>query len=194
MNFAVNSATWASSKTLPLFAGGALTFYTGAQPSTPETALSGNTALCTFTFSAVPFGSASFTTPNVSATASFAATSVTPGASGTVTFARATLSAVAWAANTTYSQLYKLVTNGGNYYVNTKTGVSAASGGPTGTVVGIQDNTCQWDYYAPATGQNNVLGDFSVGTAGTDIIIGNTGVTTTVNVTLTSLVLNTTAS
>lgn len=194
MNFAVNAATWASLSTLPLFNGGQLVFYSGTQPPTPETALALNTALCTFTFSTPAFGTPAFTTPNVASTASFVANSVTPGANGTVTFARATLNAVAWTASATYNTLYRIVTNGGNYYILTKTGVAAASGGPTGTTNAITDNTAQWAYFAPATGQNANLGDFSVGTSGADIVIGSAAITVSVNVTLTSLVLNATAS
>ena len=99
MNFSVNAATWASRKTLPLYNGASLVFYTGTQPATPETALAANTALATFTFSNPAFGTPAFTSPNVASTATFVANSVTPGASGTVTFARAVLAATAWAAN-----------------------------------------------------------------------------------------------
>jgi len=195
MNFSVNSSTWSLNQVLPLFNGGNLVMYSNPQPATPETALAGtNTALCTFVFATTAFGAPAFSTPNNAATASFVASSVTPGASGTVTFARATLRSVAWAANATYGTLFSIVSNGGFFYVLQRTGIAAASGGPTGTSNAITDNTCQWAYYSASTAQNNVLGDFSVGTAATDIVIGNVGITTTVQVTMTSFVLQSTAS
>jgi len=195
MNFCVNSATWGLNNILGLYNNGKLVIYNNPQPATPETALAGtNTALATFTFAATAFGAPAFSSPNNAATASFVASSVTPGANGTATFARATLAANAWAANATYNALFTVVTNSSNYYILTKTGIAAASGGPSGTGNAVTDNAAQWAYYAPTSGQNNVLGDFSVGTAGTDIVIGNTALTTTVNVTMTSLVLQATAS
>lgn len=180
---------------LPLYNNGKLVFYNNPQPATPETVLAGtNTALCTFVFNASAFGTLSFSTPNELATASFAASSVTPGANGTATFARATLASSAWTASATYSTLFTVVSNSSNFYILTKTGTAAGSGGPSGTTNAVVDNTAQWAYYSPTSGQNNVLGDFSIGTSGTDIVIGNTAVTTSVNVTITSFVLQMTAS
>lgn len=156
--------------------------YNNPQPATPETALAGtNTALCTFTFSATAFGAPNFSSPNDAATASFSATSVTPGANGTVTFARATLTSVAWTANATYASLFTVAVNSGNFYVLTKSGTAAASGGPSGTGNAVADNSCQWSYYSATSGQNAVLADFSVGTSASDIVIGSTSITTTVN-------------
>lgn len=54
----------------------------------------------------------------------------------------------AWVANTVYSVLGTLVSNGGNVYELAQAGTSAASGGPTGTTWGIADNTCVWDFIA----------------------------------------------
>ena len=195
MNFAVNSATWGLNQTLPLFNNGRVVMYNNPQPSTPETALAGtNSALCTFVFAASACGAPNFSTPYDAATASFVSTSVTPGANGTVTFARATLNSVAWAANATYANLFTVVSNSANYYVLTKAGTAAASGGPSGTSNAVADNSAQWSFYAATSGQNNVLADFSVGTSAADIIIGSTSITTTVQVTMTSFVLQTTAS
>lgn len=200
MNFAVNSATWGLNQVLPLFNNGKLVMYSnpgnvGQPPTSPETALAGTmTALCTFTFSATAFGAPSFSSPNDAATASFVASSVTPGANGTVSFARATLASVAWTANATYANLYTIVTNSGNFYVLTKSGTAAASGGPSGTTNAVTDNSAQWAYYSATSGQNASLADFSVGTSSADIIIGSTSITTTVQVTMTSFVLQTTAS
>ena len=195
MNFAVNSATWGLNNILPLFNGGNLIMYNNPQPATPETALAGtNTALCKFVFAAAAFGVPAFSTPNDAATASFVASSVTPGANGTVTFARATLKSAAWAAGGTYTALFTIATNSNNFYILTKTGTASGSQGPSGTTNAVVDGGCQWAYYAATSGQNNVLADFSVGTSASDIIIGSTAITTTVQVTMTSFVLQTTAS
>jgi len=50
-----------------------------------------------------------------------------------------------WVGSTAYSLGQKIV-NGGNAYYCTSTGTSAASGGPSGTGVGIADGTCVWKY------------------------------------------------
>jgi len=185
VNFAVNSASWGLNQILPLFNNGRLVMYNNPQPATPETALAGtNTALATFVFSATAFGAPAFSSPNDAATASFVATSVTPGANGTVTFARATLNSAAWTANATYANLFTIVSNSANFYVLTKAGTAAASGGPSGTSNAVADNSCQWSYYSATSGQNATLADFSVGTSSADIVIGSTSITTTVQVTM----------
>jgi len=52
----------------------------------------------------------------------------------------------AWAGTTEYDK-NEFVTNGGNRYICTKNGDSAASGGPTGTgSLPITDGTCVWRY------------------------------------------------
>jgi hypothetical protein len=51
----------------------------------------------------------------------------------------------AWAPNTGY-EYNELIQNGGNAYVCTYWGTSAASGGPTGTNPLIVDGTCYWRY------------------------------------------------
>jgi hypothetical protein len=59
--------------------------------------------------------------------------------------------AAAWAISTTYA-LGDLVTNdSGKLYVCRTAGISAGSGGPTGTSTAITDGTATWDYVA-ATG------------------------------------------
>jgi hypothetical protein len=112
-----------------LLNSGTLTMYSGTQPASPETALSGNTALVSWTFSSTAFGSATFASGNEQIVDSLTNTTANPTASGTAVFARAT-----------------------------------ASGG-------------------------TAVIDFTVGTSGTDIIIGNTGIETGVPVTLSSLTL-----
>lgn len=110
--------------------GGTLVIYSGTMPATPETALSGNTILATFAFSATAFGAPTYVNPNMQAVANFAAATVSPAASGTATFARTFKS--------------------------------------NGTTVGE---------------------DYTVGTSGADIIIGNTAVQTGVNLTINSFTL-----
>lgn len=68
--------------------GGTLVLYSGTQPANPDTALSGNTALATFQFSATAFGADSLVGGFQQATASFAAQTVTAVASGTAAFGR----------------------------------------------------------------------------------------------------------
>ena len=53
--------------------------------------------------------------------------------------------ASAWAAATVYS-VGNVRENGGNWYICTQAGTSAASGGPSGTGTSIVDNTVRWDY------------------------------------------------
>ena len=76
-----------------LYNGGTLVMLSGTEPTTPETAESGNTALATFTFSATAFGTPSLTSPEEIAIAAFTASTVSPTVSGTDVFARAFSSA-----------------------------------------------------------------------------------------------------
>lgn len=59
------------------------------------------------------------------------------------------LDGAAWAASTNYP-VGIVVVNGGNYYQCIVAGLSAASGGPTGTTLGatVVDNTANWKYIA----------------------------------------------
>ena len=72
-----------------LFNGGALTFYSGTMPSTPETALSGNTPLCSFTFASTAFSNAAFASSLETSVATFVSNTASPSSSGVCTFARA---------------------------------------------------------------------------------------------------------
>lgn len=161
-----------------LFDNGTITMYSGTQPASPETALSGNTALAAWTFSASAFGTPSLSSGNEQASASFTASSVAPTNSGTVTFARAV--PPAWTASKAYT-IGQGVTNGGNVYQCIGAGTSASSGGPTGTGTSITDGTVTWQYLSAGP----ALIDYTVGTSGTDIIIGNTSIQTGTNVSLT---------
>ena len=110
-----------------LMNNGTLVMYSGTQPANPDTALSGNTALATFTFAAAAFGTPALSSGNMKASATFVNATVTPVASGTATFARA-----------------------------------------------FQSNG------------TTVVGDFTVGTSATDVIIASTTVVTTTNLNCTS--------
>lgn len=73
-----------------LMNGGSLVWYNGTQPATPETALSGNTVICTFSFNTPAFGTPAFSGGLMKATASFVSASAVASATGNpVTFARA---------------------------------------------------------------------------------------------------------
>jgi hypothetical protein len=88
MNLAQASAAAMLAAVAALCNGGTLTIYSGTMPASPETALSGNTALVRFTFSSPAFGSASYASGNESVGASFVSSNVAPLATGTATFAR----------------------------------------------------------------------------------------------------------
>jgi len=56
----------------------------------------------------------------------------------------------AWAPDTAYT-VDELRQNGGNAYICTSAGISASSGGPSGTSNHILDNTAYWDYLGSVT-------------------------------------------
>lgn len=56
----------------------------------------------------------------------------------------------AWAGSTTY-EIGNQVVLGGNIYICDTNGVSAATGGPTGTGTNIVDGTTRWDYVGAAS-------------------------------------------
>lgn len=60
----------------------------------------------------------------------------------------------AWLPSTAYTSGVSIVKNAGNVYTCSLTGVSAPSGGPTGTGTGIVDGTAEWDFQglAPVDG------------------------------------------
>lgn len=145
-----------------LSAGGALSnsgtavMLSGTMPATPETALSGNTTLCTATYAATAFGAPSFSGGFMQAAGSFTAASYTPVANGACTFVRGYKSdgttatadytvGSAWLASTAFA-VGQYCTNGGNTYKCVTAGTSASSGGPTGTGSGIADGTVVWNY------------------------------------------------
>ena len=165
-----------------LLNGGGFTFYSGAMPASPETALSGNTALCALTFSSTAFGTPSYSGGYEVAAASFTESAETPSAGGTANFARLTESGgtavldvtvqAPWAASTAVI-VGQYVTNGGDSYVCTTAGTTASSGGPSGTGTGITDGTAVWSYSA----------------AGADYTLGNAVLQTGTPLTMTSFAL-----
>ena len=102
--------------------GGTMGIYSGTQPASPETALSGNTALVTATFSGTAFNTPTYANSKMTSSGAFTSGSYAPAASGTATFARC-------------------FTSGGT-----------------------------------------AVADLTVGTTGTDVIIGNTNIQTGTNV------------
>lgn len=70
-----------------LLNSGSLVFYTGTQPTNPDTALSSNTVLATFTLASTAFSAGTTANPSVATLAS-TPLSATAVATGTVTFGR----------------------------------------------------------------------------------------------------------
>ncbi|GAC1332146.1 MAG: hypothetical protein NVSMB20_03240 [Bradyrhizobium sp.] len=164
---------------------GSLVFYSGTNPGA-ESALSANTALVTFAFQSAAFGAPSFSSSFEQETASFVATSVAPSAAGTAAFARGYV--WVWTASTAVV-VGQYTTNGTNLYQCITAGTTAASGGPTGTTASITDGTAVWKYVSAVsdvTDSRHVVADYTIGTTGTDIVIGSTSINTGVNVTLSS--------
>lgn len=89
MNAAQNSASVGLAAINALYNSGFLDVFNGTQPTTPETALSGNTLLVSGLFSASAFGAPAFSSGFQRSTGSFTAASYAPVASGTASFARA---------------------------------------------------------------------------------------------------------
>jgi hypothetical protein len=168
-----------------MFAAAVLTMYSGTMPATPETALSGNTALVAWTFNTTgPFTSPpTFGSSKMTAAANLVASSVNPTSNGTVVFARCVITTSAWAVSTAYA--YGTIrSNSGNNYLCVGAGTSAGSGGPTTTVEGITDGTVTWNYIGSTT--STVLSDYTVGTSASDIIVGTTTISVGTNVNISS--------
>ena len=88
MNTAKTTAIAGLAAMTALLNSGTLTIYSGAMPATPETALSGNTALVVFTFSATAFAAATFAANLETQASTFVNANMAPVASGTAAFAR----------------------------------------------------------------------------------------------------------
>jgi len=168
------TATAALNAVGALHNSGTLVFYNGTAPATPETALSSNTVLCTCDYATTAFGTPTYVSPNMQATASFTGSPFTPAVNGGTTFARALESGgatciaqytvgQAWAASNV-TAVGQYCTNGGNSYVCTSAGTTAASGGPTGTSTGITDGTVTWNYVGSGTLFDVTLGNVNLQT------------------------------
>ena len=146
-----------------LLSGGTLVIYSGIQPATPETALSGNTALATFTFQTITPFSFPVSLPSYTFnSALFVAPSVVPTNAGFATFARATMRTTPWAINTAYTAWTSIVTANGMLFMCITSGFSASTGpGPALTQMSIVDNLAYWMYLGAST--QTVVGDFTVG-------------------------------
>ncbi len=169
MNLSITAGTNALTSLFTLLNGGTLNLYTGTPPATVGTALSGNTLIGTADFAAAALsGSIATSGNNVIGSLAFTSSTFSTVAAGTITFARALSSASAavndfgassaWLANTVVV-LNQMASNGGNLYICTTAGTTAASGGPTGTGSGITDGTAVWAYVQPGTASvtlNNV--------------------------------------
>lgn len=89
MKLATSTASTMLAAWNALYNGGTLVVTGGTEPTTPETAESGDTILFTLTFSGTAFGTPGYTNPNELATAAFVSSTVSPTNGGTATFARA---------------------------------------------------------------------------------------------------------
>lgn len=89
MNAAQNSASVGLAAINALYNTGFLDVFSGTQPVTPETALSGNTLLVSGLFAASAFAAPAFSSGFQRSAATFSAASYAPVASGTASFARA---------------------------------------------------------------------------------------------------------
>ncbi len=71
-----------------LLNGGAMQYYSGSIPASPETAITTQTLLATDAFANPAFGTPSFTSPNEGAVANWVNTTFSPTTQGVVGFAR----------------------------------------------------------------------------------------------------------
>ena len=149
--------------------------YSGTQPASPETALSGNTALATFTFTSSAFAAGTFSMPYEGASANFSSTSVSPSAGGSATFMRLFTSGAVAEADLVVCAAYSSITvgsspvagtwctSGSNAYKCTTSGATAGTA-PTGTTTST-DGSCVWTYEGPsaASGQTPAAVDVTLG-------------------------------
>ncbi|HLZ10333.1 MAG TPA: hypothetical protein VKT80_17220 [Chloroflexota bacterium] len=90
-------------------------------------------------------------------TTGFLFTSAITNAAGTPVGTNSTIAALAaWTATTPYATVGQRVTNFGNAYQLVTAGVSAGSGGPSGTTSSITDGSCVWKYIGQGTGTVDV--------------------------------------
>lgn len=185
MNLATAPGALAIAGYCNLFNGATLSLYSGSIPATPETAASG-TLLYTFTFASPAFSTLSTTGGYDSLSATFTGAG-TYQAAGTAGYARATIATPsAWASTHAYTR-GTLVTASSNLYVMTAATGTSGSTGPSGTGYGFVDGGAIWDYVGAST--VTALADYTVGTSGTDIVLGTTTIISGVSVTITSFLI-----
>jgi hypothetical protein len=185
MNLATAPGALAVSGYCNLFNGATLYLYSGSIPATPETAASG-TQLYSFTFASPAFSTLVTTGGYDSLTAAFTGAG-TYLAAGTAGYARAVIATPSARANTTAYTRGALVTASSNLYVCIAPGTTSGTSTLTTTNYGIVDGTASFDYVGAST--VTVLADFTVGTSGTDIVLGTTSIISGVTVTITSFLL-----
>lgn len=162
MNTAQNTASVALVAIGALANSGTLVVYSGAMPATPETALSGNTALVTLDFTASAFNAPTYSSPDEQTTANFSASSFSPTTAGLANWARAYKSdgttAVAdftviapYSASPVFTPpVGFLTTNAGNTYKATAVTGATAGVAPTGTTTST-DGGVTWTYQGAGT-------------------------------------------
>jgi hypothetical protein len=177
-----------------LFKSASMVVWSGTQPSTPETTVTGgNTTLATFTFSTAPFSTFSNAAGFDVQTAAFVSNTVTPTNNGTATFARisftlATSHSGAWTTAQAYT-LGDIVTSNASYWLCIGAG-TAGSTAPTGTnVLSFDDGGAVWTWIQTVT-TGQTIGDFTVGTTTAyDVQVNSTTFSTLINQTITSFQL-----
>lgn len=162
MNLSAAAGTSALTALFTALNGGTLNLYTGTPPANVAAALvSGNTLIGTADIASTALsGSITTSGDNVVGTLAFTSSTFTTGAAGTVTFARALNTtpvgvvdlgaSSSWLPSTSVV-VNQMASNGGNLYICTTAGTTAASGGPTGTGTSITDGTAVWSYVQPGT-------------------------------------------
>ena len=170
MNLSAAAGTSALTALFTALNGGTLNLYTGTPPANVAAALgTGNTLIGTADIASTALsGSITTSGNNLVGTLAFTSSTFTTAAAGTVTFARALNTTPAgvidlgasspWLPSTSVV-VDQMATNGGNLYICTTAGTTAASGGPTGTGTSITDGTAVWSYVQPGAStvtMNNV--------------------------------------
>jgi hypothetical protein len=182
MNLASAPGSLAITSYTNLFGGATLTLLSGTQPVSAETALSGNTSLYTFVFNTPPFSTLATAGGFDTLTASIAAGTFVAG--GTASFARVTFGTPVARANTTAYVRGSLVTASSLLWVCIAPGTTSGTSTLTASGYGIVDGTAAFDYVGASS--VTVLCDLTVGTSGTDIVLGTTAIATGVTVSISS--------
>lgn len=179
---------------------GSLVFYSGTQPATVDTALSGNTALATLTFSTTSFGA-----PSGGIATANTITAGTATGTGTATFARAfagngTTAVIDYSVGGPASTITNVALTSNIATITT----SAAHGfavGQTVGITGLTNSALNGSYVVSAVGSSttfsyplthtNISSTSDSGSAsGTDINLASTSISTGVVVSISSLTMS----